>query len=175
MATSTSTSTTRQKKVNSPIQAIAVFNGKKVKGTVRFTEEPSQSRVRIDVELTGLKTSGLHGFHVHEYGDMSDSCDSMCAHFNPYNKTHGCPGMKERHVGDLGNLKSNVKCEAKYTFYDDIITLRGTKTNIIGRGLIIHADEDDCGHGGQPDSLTTGHAGKRIACAVIGYASPPKK
>ena len=49
------------------------------------------------------------------------------------------------------------------------------KTNIIGRGLIIHADEDDCGQGGQPDSLITGHAGKRIACAVIGYASPPKK
>ena len=102
------TSTTKQKKVISPIQAIAVFNDKKVKGTVRFTEEPSKSRVRIDVDLTGLKTSGLHGFHVHEYGDMSDSCDSMCAHFNPYNKTHGCPGMKERHVGDLGNLESNA-------------------------------------------------------------------
>ena len=62
------------------IQAIAVFNDKKVKGTVRFTEEPSKSRIRIDVELTGLKPLGLHGFHVHEYGDMSDSCDSMCAH-----------------------------------------------------------------------------------------------
>ena len=106
---------------------------------------------------------------------MSDSCDSMCAHFNPYNKTHGCPGMKERHVGDLGNLKTNTKGEAKYTFYDDVICLHGTKSNIIGRGLIIHADEDDCGQGGQPDSLTTGHAGKRIACSVIGYASPPKK
>ena len=62
------------------IQAIAVFNDKKIKGTVHFTEEKSKSRVRIDVDLTGLKSSGLHGFHVHEYGDMSDSCDSMCAH-----------------------------------------------------------------------------------------------
>jgi Cu-Zn family superoxide dismutase len=165
-----STLATRQ-----PIQAIAVFNDKKIKGTVRFTEERSKSRVRIDVDLKGLKTSGLHGFHVHEYGDMSNSCDSMCAHFNPFHKTHGCPGMKERHVGDLGNLESNAKCEARYTFYDDVISLRGVKTNIIGRGLIIHADEDDCGQGGQPDSLTTGHAGKRIACAVIGYASTLKK
>jgi Cu-Zn family superoxide dismutase len=106
---------------------------------------------------------------------MSDHCESMCAHFNPYNKTHGCPGMKNRHVGDLGNLKTNAKGEAKYTFYDDFISLRGTKSNIIGRGLIIHADEDDCGQGGEPDSLITGHAGKRIACSVIGYASPPKK
>lgn len=82
----------------STMQAIAVFNDKKIKGTVRFTEDKSKLRVRIDVSLTGLKSSGLHGFHVHEYGDMSDSCDSMCAHFNPYNKTHGCPGMKNRHM-----------------------------------------------------------------------------
>ena len=80
--------------------------------------------------------------------------------------------MKERHVGDLGNLQTDNKGCANYTFYDDVIKLHGTKCNIIGRGLIIHADEDDCGQGGQPDSLTTGHAGKRIACSVIGYASP---
>jgi Cu-Zn family superoxide dismutase len=51
-----------------------------------------------------------------------------------------------------------------------VIKLRGVKSNIIGRGLIIHQDEDDCGEGGFDDSLKTGHAGKRIACAVIGYA-----
>ena len=152
------------------IQAIDFFENH---GTVIFSET-SNKKIKITINLSNL-TPGLHGFHVHEYGDMSDSCESMCAHFNPYNKTHGCPGMKDRHVGDLGNLKTNAKGEAKYTFYDDFISLRGTKSNIIGRGLIIHADEDDCGLGGQPDSLITGHAGKRIACSVIGYASPPKK
>ena len=127
------------------------------------------------MHISGLMPNSLHGFHVHEAGDLTDKCTSMCAHFNPYGKTHGCPGMKQRHVGDLGNIQANSKGEAKYTFYDDGIKLRGTKANIIGRGLIIHADEDDCGLGGQPDSLVTGHAGKRIACSVIGYASPPKK
>ena len=68
------------------------------------------------------------------------------------------------------DLKTDSKGYANYTFYDDVIRLKGTKYNIIGRGLIIHADPDDCGEGGMPDSLTTGHAGKRIACAVIGYA-----
>jgi Cu-Zn family superoxide dismutase len=78
--------------------------------------------------------------------------------------------MRDRHVGDLGNIITNNKGEAKYTFYDNIIKLRGSKANIIGRGLIIHKDEDDCGKGGNTESLKTGNAGKRIACAVIGYS-----
>ena len=98
------------------------------------------------------------------------NCTSMCAHFNPFNKTHGCPNSKVRHVGDLGNIKTNGKGEAKYSFCDSVIKLRGTKSNIIGRGLIIHEDEDDCGKGGNAESLKTGNAGKRIACSVIGYA-----
>jgi len=153
-----------------PIKAIAVFDTKKIKGLVYFTEDLKNDTVIIDIHIEGLKKNGLHGFHVHQCGDMSNKCESMCAHFNPFGKKHGCPGAKERHVGDLGNLKTNTLGIAQYKQIDDMIKLRGTKANIIGRGLIIHADEDDCGLGGQEDSLTTGHAGKRIACAVIGYA-----
>lgn len=152
-----------------PIYAIAVFDTGKIKGTVFFTENFKDNNIKIDVNLAGLNKNALHGFHVHELGDYSEKCESMCAHFNPYGKKHGCPGMKERHVGDLGNLHTNEKGNATYSFYDDIIKLRG-KCNIIGRGLIIHADEDDCGLGNTPDSLKTGNAGKRIACAIIGYS-----
>ena len=150
--------------------AIAVFTDDKIKGTVKFTEDLVSNQIKIELNITGLKHNGLHGFHVQEAGDLTDKCNSMCAHFNPYNKKHGCPGTKERHVGDLGNISTNNKGEAKYTFYDNVIKLRGSKANIIGRGLIIHADEDDCGHGGNAESLKTGNAGKRIACAVIGYS-----
>jgi Cu-Zn family superoxide dismutase len=153
-----------------PIKAIAVFDTKKIKGLVYFTEDLANDTVIIDIQIEGLKKNGLHGFHIHQCGDMSDKCESMCAHFNPFGKKHGCPGAKERHVGDLGNLKTNAQGIAQYQQIDYMIKLRGTKANIIGRGLIIHADEDDCGLGGKEDSLTTGHAGKRIACAVIGYA-----
>jgi len=149
--------------------AIAVFTDK-IKGTVNFSEDLDKNMVKIDLNLTGLKPNSAHGFHVHEAGDLTDKCTSMCAHFNPYGKTHGCPGMTQRHVGDLGNIVTNNKGDAKYSFYDNVIKLRGTKCNIIGRGLIIHEDEDDCGQGGDDESLKTGNAGKRIACAVIGYS-----
>jgi Cu-Zn family superoxide dismutase len=150
--------------------AIAVFNNDKIKGTVMFTENFKNNNIKIDVNIKGLKSNSLHGFHVHEAGDLTDKCTSMCAHFNPYNKNHGCPEQKERHVGDLGNLETDNKGNANYTFFDNVIKLRGNKTNIIGRGLIIHADPDDCGKGDNEDSLKTGNAGKRIACAVIGYS-----
>ena len=154
--------------MSTPITAIAVFDTKKIKGTVRFSESPGATI--IDIDIVGLKKSGRHGFHVHECGDMSEKCISMCAHFNPYNKNHGGQDSAERHVGDLGNLLSDVHGNAKYRITDKLIKLRGTKANIIGRGLIIHEDEDDCGMGNHLESLTTGNSGKRIACAVIGYA-----
>lgn len=156
-------------KEKKPIVAVAVFNGSRVKGIVRFIEDLEDNTVVIDINISGLKKNGKHGFHVHESGDLTDQCESMCAHFNPYGKTHGCPGMKERHVGDLGNLETDEKGIANYVMVDNVIKLRG-KCNIIGRGLIIHADEDDCGQGDNKDSLKTGNAGKRIACAIIGYA-----
>jgi Cu-Zn family superoxide dismutase len=154
----------------SPIKAIAVFDGKKIKGTVIFTEDLKNNCVNIDINIVGLKKNALHGFHVHESGDLTSHCESMCAHFNPYGKNHGCPGAKERHVGDLGNLETDIYGSAKYKINDDFIKLRGSKANIIGRGLIIHADPDDCGLGGDEASLKNGNAGKRIACAIIGYS-----
>ena len=157
---------------NKAVRAIAVFDTKKVKGTVLFTEDLVNDQVLIDINIEGLKKNGKHGFHVHEYGDMSEKCDSMCAHFNPYNQPHGGPESKHRHIGDLGNLITDMYGMARYITSDKQIKLRGTKSNIIGRGLIIHADEDDCGLGNNEASLKNGNAGKRIACAVIGYARP---
>lgn len=153
--------------------AIAVFNGKKIQGTVLFTEK--DGIVNIDIDITGLKKNALHGFHIHEYGDMSEQCDSMCAHFNPFHKNHGGPESKERHLGDLGNLTTDKNGCAKYRITDSLIKLKGIKSNIIGRGLIIHEDTDDLGLGNNPASLINGNAGKRIACAVIGYAKPSAK
>ena len=153
-----------------PLQAIAFFDGPKIKGRVIFTEKIETKTVEIDVQLRGLKKNALHGFHVHESGDLTSHCESLCAHFNPYGKNHGGKESKERHVGDLGNLHTDNDGCCVMKMEDHLIQLRGSKRNIIGRGLIVHADPDDCGLGGNESSLKNGNAGKRIACAIIGYA-----
>uniref|UniRef100_A0A6C0HW57 Superoxide dismutase copper/zinc binding domain-containing protein n=1 Tax=viral metagenome TaxID=1070528 RepID=A0A6C0HW57_9ZZZZ len=67
-----------------PISAIAVFDDKKIKGVVKFTEDSKSNSVRIDIQIEGLKKNFLHGFHVHESGDLTGKCESMCAHFTPF-------------------------------------------------------------------------------------------
>lgn len=81
---------------------------------------------------------------------------------------HAGPQDAQRHVGDLGNIFGDANGFSTVTFSDDMISLAGAR-NVIGRGVIIHQLIDDLGRGGHPDSLTTGNAGPRVACGVIGY------
>jgi len=90
-------------------------------------------------------------------------------HFNPYNMTHGAPTDTTRHVGDLGNIQSDASGNAVFTFTDSVISLNGP-SSIIGRAVVVHAGTDDLGKGGTPDSLTTGNAGARAGCGIIGVA-----
>ena len=160
------------------IKAIAFFNTttntniNTIKGTVLFEEIPNDL-INVIIDLTGFEPNSIHGFHVHESGDLSKGCDSMCAHFNPFNSTHGGrkDDIKLRHVGDLGNIIADSNGCVQINFTDHLIKLRGDVANIIGRGLIIHEGEDDCGKTSHELSKTTGNSGKRIACAIIGYSS----
>lgn len=124
--------------------------------------------MEVSGEISGL-TQGLHGFHVHEFGDNTNGCISAGPHFNPFNKEHGGPDHEIRHVGDLGNIIAGESGVAKISIKDSIISLHGD-SNIIGRTVVVHADPDDLGQGGHELSKTTGNAGGRLACGVIGLA-----
>ena len=156
-------------KDNNMVNAVCVIQGK-VNGVVHLQE--TNNKTLITGYIKGL-TPGKHGFHIHETGDLTDGCTSLCAHYNPFNKNHGGLESKERHVGDLGNIVANDKGIAKINILDKLVKLKG-KYSVIGRSIVVHENEDDLGLGHHDDSLTTGHAGKRIGCGVIGYAKSCK-
>ncbi|CAH1399260.1 unnamed protein product [Nezara viridula] len=116
--------------------------------------------------IEGL-SPGQHGFHIHEKGDVSMGCASTLGHYNPHNKQHGAPQDANRHAGDLGNILADERGVASFVINDHHVRLTGP-TSVLGRSVVVHSDPDDLGKGGHPDSLTTGHAGSRLACGVIG-------
>jgi len=140
--------------------------GEKVSGVLALEQDAKGGATSITGTIKLLPT-GKHGFHIHQYGDLSDGCKSSGAHFNPFNKQHGGPSDADRHVGDLGNLEAKDGTDTKINITDHLISLVGPNS-VIGRAFVVHADEDDLGKGGHDDSLQTGHAGARLACGVIG-------
>ena len=156
--------TQSQENVESIARAVAVLTptaGSDTRGTVTFT--PVNGSIRVTAELEGL-TPGGHGFHIHEFGDCSaPDGASAGGHFNPEGAEHGAPSDTHRHVGDLGNITADESGKAHYEITDARIAFAGPNS-IIGRGVIVHAGEDDL------VTQPTGGAGARVACGVVGIA-----
>lgn len=150
-------------------EAVAVMQptaGNKATGTVHFTQ--MGNKVHVVATITGLNPNRMHAIHIHEAGDISAKDGTATGgHYNPEGHQHGLMNMPMRHAGDLGNLQSDSKGEAKLDIMVDNISVAGMKNPIIGRGVIIHAKQDD---GGQP----TGNAGGRISQGVIGIVKTAK-
>lgn len=89
---------------------------------------------------------------------------------NPHNKTHGAPEDSERHVGDLGNFKTDGQGNGKGSIKDSLVKLIGPQS-VLGRTVVVHSGTDDLGKGGNEESKKTGNAGTRPACGVIGIAA----
>jgi Cu-Zn family superoxide dismutase len=133
--------------------------GNTAAGTVTFQQDGD--KVLVTANVSGLKPNQEHGFHAHEKGDCS-SGDGMstAGHFNPNGKAHGKPDA-EHHAGDMPALKSDANGNAQASFTLSGVTVGSGTTDLVGRGLIVHAAPDD--YTTQP----TGNAGARIACGVI--------
>ena len=149
-------------------KGIAVLDMNGVKGVVVFKKSQGGT-LRVSYDITGL-SDGEHGFHVHEYGDLTGGCGGACAHFNPTGKEHGGRYGTNRHAGDLGNIRAaGDRAKGSFTATGISVDPR-KKESIIGRSIVVHADRDDLGKGGDAESKKTGNAGKRLACAVIGIS-----
>ena len=151
------------------MNAIAVIDSKLIKGTVKFHTCAEHRSTLVMFDLKGPKNS-THAIHIHEYGDTSGGCKTLGSHWNPKNTTHGSWEYSQdpRHAGDLiNNLTFDDHGNFKFGYVDPSVKIK----EIFGRSIVIHDGVDDLGQGGNAESLKTGNAGGRIACAVIGRAS----
>ena len=150
--------------------AIAVIQhtaGNDTAGIVTFTA--TDGGVKVVADITGL-APGKHGFHIHEYGDISDLVKAMSSggHFDPAGTHHHAlipsnHSVDGHHAGDMGNLVADDAGKAHLEVTLDGVTLMGPINPIVGRAVIVHAKPDD---GGQP----AGNAGDRVGEGVIGIA-----
>jgi Cu-Zn family superoxide dismutase len=150
--------------MHGPTKAIAVLHPtakSKVHGVITFTQKDGYVEVAGEVrELS----PGMHGFHIHEFGDCSSADGSSAGgHFDPEGAPHGGPHDTKRHVGDLGNIKAGEDGVAKVMLKDKMLSLSGPHS-IVGRSVIVHAKADDL------KSQPSGDAGGRVACGVVGIA-----
>ena len=168
------------------LNAVAFFNGKNVKGSVTFHQCELRSgeynnQILVTIDLYNMNPNSIHAIHIHEYGDERKGCISLGAHWNPDNTTHGSINYDmPSHAGDMiNNIYSDSNGRFKFSYFDPRITIAGNiNQSIIGRSVVIHEGEDDLGLGGispynqkiREESLKTGNAGKRMACAGIGHA-----
>lgn len=128
--------------------------------------------VRIFVEVSHA-TPGLHGIHIHEYGDCSaEDASSAGEHFNPTHLNHGSPTPMKHHIGDLGNIKIDHNGKGKLNLSIPMARLNPEFLDykkLIGKSIVIHAKEDDL------KSQPAGNSGPRIACgAIVSYRHPAK-
>src|ERR1035437_542325 len=72
------------------VSVVRAASGSFVSGHLVLTDNDGTG-LRVKGEIRGL-APGMHGFHVHEYGDCSDTAAVLAGgHFNPGNAAHGDP------------------------------------------------------------------------------------
>lgn len=136
----------QQKDGNGPLFTHIKLNGLRVPG--EFKSRVARESNLMPVE-TPFKGSGHHpslismerGFHVHVNGDLSRDCQSTGTHYNPTDNSHGGPTDDNRHIGDLGNIRSTGKgtLDAEYTY--PRVSLVG-EHSIIGRSLVVSSVDE---------------------------------
>ncbi|XP_065177411.1 copper chaperone for superoxide dismutase-like [Sycon ciliatum] len=134
--------------------AVAIMLGRSgVTGLARFTQVEDDKCI-LEGTVDGL-SPGKHGIHIHEYGDISQGCESVGDHFNPYQRPHGPPEAEDRHVGDLGNVEADASGRAIFRLEEKVVKV----WDVIGRTIVVDGVEDDY----SPAYKST----VRVACGII--------
>lgn len=134
-----------------------------ITGLILFRQLGAGSRIEAFFNLEGFPVEqnvSYRAIHVHEFGDLSQGCDSTGSHYNPLAVPH------PQHPGDFGNFA--VRNGQLWRHRVGLTASLAGPHSIVGRAVVVHAGEDDLGKGGNQASLQNGNAGRRLACCVVG-------
>ena len=101
--------------IKNAIAVVQPIGANKVTGTVTFTL--MDDGLHVVADLTGL-APGKHGFHVHQFGDISDLGTATAGtlvggHFDPgMVMKHGLPDSPMHMAGELGNVTADASGKA---------------------------------------------------------------
>ena len=135
-------------------------SGSSLTGTAIFTKDGENITLSVAIRNA---SPGLHAVHIHENGDCSaPDATSAGGHWNPTDVAHGQWGVGEFHLGDIGNITVGEDGTGSIELTTDLWEIgTGSDIDVIGKGIIVHADADDF------VSQPSGNAGARIGCGVI--------
>ena len=130
-------------------------------GQVTLAEVPTG--VLLSLDLAGFP-AGDHALHIHAVGKCEGpKFESAGPHFNPKNKEHGLKNPQGPHAGDMPNIHIPKSGKVKIEVLNQMVSLSGKNALLDddGSAIVIHEGADDY------TSDPAGHAGNRLACAVV--------
>lgn len=133
------------------LAANAVFSQKNVKGTITFEQAMPSSTTYINISLTGLPSSELYQWHVHQYpftAALSSPCSpaNTGGHFDPlgastlpnYSTNCNPSNVTACEIGDLsGKFGLLNASNLPDQLLDDTLSLYGAQS-IVGRSIVLH-------------------------------------
>ena len=96
----------------------------------------------ITAKFENLEGAGVHGFHIHEFGDLAWECKATGAHYLP-------DGERIGELQDYQTLRASWREEASYYSWNPVVKL-DDEYSVLGRSIVVHALD-----------------GTRVGCGVI--------
>ncbi|XP_077333823.1 extracellular superoxide dismutase [Cu-Zn]-like isoform X1 [Lithobates pipiens] len=135
----------------------------KIMGQILFKQIYPNGELEAVFSIEGFPqdvNQSVRAIHIHDFGDISNGCDSAGGHYNPFSVDH------PNHPGDFGNFR--VRNGKIQQYLMNLGAKMFGRVSIIGRSIVVHKMADDLGKGDNRASLENGNAGARLACCVIG-------
>jgi Cu-Zn family superoxide dismutase len=157
-------------------------------GNATFDFANGYATVTVEIGPNQVLTPGFHGLHIHSVGKCEASSvaptGGATGDFNSAGGHYQAPGHTGYPAsGDLTSLEVRPDGSARLVTTTNSFTA-GDLRNSSGTALIIHQDADNFGNipsarytqkngtpGPDQETLSTGDAGKRVACGVIAASS----